>query len=310
MGFLQQTIQHQLSRRLGARVTFERLNVSVLGGSVEAQGMVIATGGDQRPLLTVRRMRAEIAVARALKKELVIRSLAVEAPVLSLVRRVDGTLNLPRPPGAADAPSLSTAELPTVDEEATVDENADVARAAWAFAAQKVLVVDGAIEYRDERRPGVRFAAERVLAELACADGGVDVTCIVESAGLRGDRPAELGPIKFAGRADGVPDLSRWRDARLTGQVHVGDDILRGDVRMPSLFPPDIQVEVNGTLHLPILLAFLPAEIASLFAATAQGRVELSAKAAFDGRQLRVAEVSTRATGLQLVRLAKPEAVP
>ena len=57
--------------------------------------MTVAGDDPGRPVLTIRRVRAEISVARALKKEIVIKSLSIEGPVLSIVKRATGGRTCP-----------------------------------------------------------------------------------------------------------------------------------------------------------------------------------------------------------------------
>src|SRR5688572_2773146 len=103
MGLLQHPVQRKLSALIGAEVTFEKLNVSLLGGSLDAYGVTVAGDDPSLPVLTIKRVRAELSLAKALKKEIVIKSLTIEWPILSIVRRADGRTNLPQRIKVADA---------------------------------------------------------------------------------------------------------------------------------------------------------------------------------------------------------------
>src|SRR4051812_23789454 len=98
MSLLQNPIQNKLSALLGTQVTFEKLNVSLLGGVLDVHGVTVAGEDADPPVLTVGRVRAEIALTKALAGEIVIKSLTIEGPVVTIVRRRDGGTNLPRPP--------------------------------------------------------------------------------------------------------------------------------------------------------------------------------------------------------------------
>ena len=67
MGILQQPVQSKLSQLIGAEVRFEELKVSLLAGSIEARGVTVAGDDPARPVLTIRKVRAEISIPRALK---------------------------------------------------------------------------------------------------------------------------------------------------------------------------------------------------------------------------------------------------
>src|SRR5437763_16567803 len=90
MAILQPAIERKLSSLLGAPVTFDKLNVSLIGGSIEALGV---RAGD---FLTIAKIRAEIAIKKALKGVIVVKSLTIERPAVTIARRDDGTLNFPR----------------------------------------------------------------------------------------------------------------------------------------------------------------------------------------------------------------------
>ncbi|HEY1922848.1 MAG TPA: AsmA family protein, partial [Tepidisphaeraceae bacterium] len=94
MKFVQDTIEKKLSQLLNRQVTFERLSVSLLSGQVEAEGMMVAGDEPNRPLLSVTRISAKIAIAKALAGQISIKSLVIEGPALNLTRMSDGSINL------------------------------------------------------------------------------------------------------------------------------------------------------------------------------------------------------------------------
>lgn len=158
MKFLQQPIERKLSSLLGAAVTFRGLRISPLAGRLEAEGMTVAGDEADKPLLFVRRIVAEISRTKALTGQLVVKSLVVEGPEIFLVRRSDGSLNIPpRPP-----------KPPVVDEPA--DETG-----GWQFEAQSIRVEDGRIRFeRDSQVAGV----DEVSGELKCVNGQIDMAAI------------------------------------------------------------------------------------------------------------------------------------
>jgi uncharacterized protein involved in outer membrane biogenesis len=182
MKFLQQPIEKKLSALIGAKVTFERLNISPLSGRLEAENMIVAGDAPDQPLLTIRRIDAQIAVTRALAGEIVVKSLVVEGPEIFLARRSDGSLNIPpRPPKFAADP----------DDESK----------PWQFEAQSIRVRDGKIRFqRNTHVAGV----DGINCEFKCQDGKIDMAAIE----LRGKVDVDswlsalmpaLATIKFAG---------------------------------------------------------------------------------------------------------------
>jgi uncharacterized protein involved in outer membrane biogenesis len=95
VGFFQSSIENRLSTLLGMEVRFEKVSFSLLGGSIDVLGVVIGGNGAVMPLVTIRRVRAEFALAAALKKEFVIKSLTLERPLVSLARDSNAGWNLP-----------------------------------------------------------------------------------------------------------------------------------------------------------------------------------------------------------------------
>jgi hypothetical protein len=302
MGILQQPVQAKLSKLLGAEVRFENLNVSLLGGSIEARGVTVAGDDPSEPVLTVRRVRAEISVPRALKKEFVIKSLTIEAPVLSVVRHADGRTNLPKPiKGADDEGGARPDEAKEDRKPAPADDSAG---GAWKLEAQRVLLVDGAVRYRAEATPGggqaLDLAAESILAELKAASGGFDFTCIVESVTSRGATPVDLGQLRLAGRADGVADLSQILKARLTATIEASDELLRADVSVPSIKPLEASVRASGAAGVAKILPLLPASVKQRVPMPPSGRVDVSVAATYANDRLAISELSVRATDVRV----------
>lgn len=311
MGLLKQPVERKLSAMLGAEVTFDKLNFSLLGGSVEAQGITVAGDDPAVPFLTIRRVKAEISLGAAMKKQFVIKSLTIEKPVVTIGRSADGGLNLPRRFRPDDAPP--TAHPLSDTDRRTSDTMSDGARndrseggpgddlgGSWKFEARKVLLVDGEVHFHDAS--GYRASLERVLGEIKEAGGGQEFTLIVESAGRR-DRPADLGQIRMTGRADNVPDLSQWQRASVRATLEIAD-ALQARLDLPSLKPLDAKAELSGSIDLQALPALLPSGIPALDRLTTRalgGRVNVNGRAtytALDG--LRVPELTIRAVDLSL----------
>src|SRR5215831_2623121 len=104
MSFIRQLIEKKISTAMGAAVTFGDFKFSPMSGTVELENVRIAAERFVPPFLSIGRIEASIAVARALRGEMILRSLVIERPVLTLNIHADGKSNLPaRPRGKAEA---------------------------------------------------------------------------------------------------------------------------------------------------------------------------------------------------------------
>jgi uncharacterized protein involved in outer membrane biogenesis len=298
MALLRQPIQRNLSALLGAEVTFEKLNLSVLSGSIEAAGVRIAAGSDLPPVLTIARVKAAVAVGRALRGEIVIKSLVIEKPVVTVVRRADGTTNIPRPvrpPGggsdAAPAPPMPS------------NDNDDADKSRWTFDVEKLLVVDGELSFSDESLGGYALAAKPVMAELNRAGRGYGITAIADGV-RRADTGVEIGTVRLAGTLDGAADLTELAGASLAASVEVAS-LLKAKVTSPGLRSKVVDITADGAAEVWQLLALVPAKLVPAAVTALSGRVQFSVAARVDmpnGAQVR--ELNVRATDVIVPRSA------
>src|SRR5687767_14087261 len=131
----QQLVERKLSALLGAEVKFDQIKVSLLAGTIEATGIMV---GD---ILTAARGVVKVAVARALKGEIIVQSLTIERPVVN-VRNFH------------HAPKQS-ATAPHADH-----KDDDDTKTRWKFDAEKVLIIDGLINISP------KLQVEKLLLEL------------------------------------------------------------------------------------------------------------------------------------------------
>jgi hypothetical protein len=179
---------------------------------------------------------------------------------------------------------------------------ADDSGGAWKLEAQRVLLVDGAVRFHaDAPAGGVAsdLSADSVLAEVKSAGGGLDFTCIVESLGLRGAKPVELGQLKFAGRAEGVTDLSQILAAKVNATAELGQ-LLRGEISIPSLKPLRATVRASGAAEVSKFAMLLPKGVSDRLTPSGCGRVEVAINASYGEAGLAVSELSVRAADLRL----------
>jgi len=236
MQFVKQPVERKLSESLGIPVTIEKLNLSPLSGSLEVLNVVVGT------LATVRRVKASVSVGALLRKELVIKSVVIEGPTITIARQADGSINLPKRP--AKSPTAKT----TTDEPVDGD-----APSKWSLAAEKVQLLDGAVHFRDG---AYHLSAERAVAELTQKPDGVHITALAASVGRR-DQPLELGEARAHGVLGGVQSIADIAGASLDASFEAGDAV-RGSVQSPSLKDQKFDVDVAAKLMLGMLLKLVP----------------------------------------------------
>lgn len=260
MSLLQQPIERKLSSLLGAEVTFQQFKVSLLKGAIEATGVSVAADEGAEPVLTIGRVRAEISIARALKKEIVIKSLAIDRPMLNVIRRVDGSTNWPRRVPVSELQGHP--EVPTKDQ----DDSGGL-----VLEIQKLLLVEGEASYRSEAPEdgGYHFTAEAIMADLSQQERTIPFTLIAHSVGRR-DRAGELGELKLAGRLSDAPDLGHLSQASMEVEGTLGQ-ALHVRMKSPALARREVEGELRGQVDVAALLALVPPSVATVRKLVASG---------------------------------------
>lgn len=219
MAILQPVIERKLSALLGADVSFENLNLSLLAGSIEVIGL---KAGD---FVTVVRVVAKVSATKALKGEIVVKSVTIERPVIEvekLPKRVAKRGGGPAPAAIADG-----------DDDKT----------RWKMDVEKLLVVDGQINIK----PGM--SVKKLLLELKRAGDGYGVTMLADSA-------LGLGQLKGTGTISNVPDLAAIMNAAASATLELGD-IGKLKVQTPRLASKSFDVSFDGHIDLPRILKLL-----------------------------------------------------
>ncbi|HEX4055979.1 MAG TPA: hypothetical protein VHX86_17075 [Tepidisphaeraceae bacterium] len=212
MKILQETIERKLSRLLGRRVTFQRLNVSPLAGRLDAEGMMVAGEKPDRPLLSVAHISATIAVTKALAGQIVIKSLQIDSPAINLVRRGDGSFDVPH-------------------RNAGTTESDEDKAGGWQLEAQSIRIVSARVSFEDRTGGSVRTAsAEQITGELNQSAGRMDFNFRVGAVGRR-DPVMEFGPLQLSGQTGGIKDFAT---SPLRAQLQFADG-LRMSMDSPSL---------------------------------------------------------------------------
>ena len=244
MALLQQPIQRKLSALIGAEVTFDKLNLSLLSGTIEALGVTVAGEDRATPVLTIARVKASVAVARALKGEIVVKSLTIERAVVNIVR-VGGKTNLPKRI-KADEPPAEPAETPP---DVVADEK------TWKLDAENVLIVDGEIGVQLD---DYRVTAKPLLAELKRSGGGAyAVTMLIDAIAIAGAGGAPLS-LRANGMISDAADLTAIGKSPATLKVEIGE-LAKLTLTTPAVSSRDVQVAFEGSFTLARILALLPA---------------------------------------------------
>jgi hypothetical protein len=244
MDFIRRFIEQRISRATGSDVRFGKISFSPFTGGVEVLDLCV---GD---FLAVKRIEAKIAVARALNQEIVVRSLAIEAPVLTINRRMDGTTNLPPRPQKQQA------------------EKSPETKTTWEFEAQKVLLVSGKIVIRDAG--GYLISLDNLTGSIDrnSADES-DFVLTADSVGRR-DKIVNLGQAQLIGKLASGLNLTLCAGSML--------DL---NVRTASIDSGRWEGEIILAMSLAMLLSLLPPQ-ARLPVTSATGDARLLAVGSFD----------------------------
>jgi hypothetical protein len=244
MEFIRRFIEEKISHATGHEVRFGKVSFSPLSGGVEVRDLSVGT------FLTVRKIEAKIAVGRALKQEIVLRSLAIEGPVVTIARGADGNSNLPTRPQWPEKTGVG-----------------EVGK-SWEFEAEKVLLVGGRIALEDAS--GYRLSLENLCGSVEMHSATeAEFVFAADSLGRR-DMPLELGYARLIGKVAGAISVSLFSGTML--------DL---NLRSPGIASGKFEGDINLAMSLPTLLALLPPNV-RLPIATASGEARLSAAASFD----------------------------
>jgi uncharacterized protein involved in outer membrane biogenesis len=126
MSFIRQLIERKISSVTGAAVTFGDFKFSPMSGTIEVLGLKVATERFAAPFVSAVRIEAKVAVTKALKGEIVVKTMTIEKPLLNYTIRSDGTSNFDR--------KRSNSTESAVPREGS-------AGGSWEFDAEKILVV-------------------------------------------------------------------------------------------------------------------------------------------------------------------------
>ena len=250
MNLLRRPVEQKLSALLGLPVTIERIRLSPIRGTLDIYGVNVGTPAS--PLLTIARVRADIALTRALRREVILRSLTIERPILAIKRHADGTTNLP--------PRLLRVAAPGADDTDQQGPNATHAAPSWKFEARTILVEDGAMHVRIEApsdNSTYHASADRITAKLVHGEGGITLTCLIDSIRRR-HHAAELGPVKLTAALGNVRSWNELSAATLRAELDAGEAIHLSAATNGAISSNGLEANVSADLSIAQMLAVLP----------------------------------------------------
>jgi uncharacterized protein involved in outer membrane biogenesis len=215
--FLEELLEKKLSDLLGGVVTFDRVKLSPLSGKAEVLNLAASARGEAKPFLTVARIDAKIAMARALKQEIAIQSLRIERPVVRL-------------------------PLPTLNKRHADRKEPAGTSKPWQFEADDVLIVDGTIAFQNEWYDAL---AENVTISLKRDAGGIVITLLADSL-RRLDPDVSVGSLKATGQI-ATNDFAKIAESQISLNGELGSQ-LRVSAKTESLQSKTIDGKLEGTL--------------------------------------------------------------
>jgi hypothetical protein len=223
MNMLQPMIEKKLSEILGSPVRFDRMKFSILGGSVEAEGMTVAG----KPLME---------------------KLVMEKPV---------TGNLVT--GSTAAGNIVSGILPTrpLLKIGHLFAEMSITKAlSGHLAIKKVRITDGEIIYSG--RNDYELQVSGLSADINCDKNRTEFSFQAKSIS-RADSTASLGIVRGNGFAE-TSDLKAIPKSPFEINL-TGDPDLQGKIKLPGLADPNGKLEISGSMNFILLAAFLPFEI-------------------------------------------------
>ncbi|MDP9172498.1 MAG: AsmA family protein [Planctomycetota bacterium] len=249
MNIFRSLIEKQLSTIFGAEVTFSNLKISIMKGSLEAEGLTVGSAEFDKPLLKVRRIRAEISVSKALSGRLAIKSIAIEEPIVKLVVNEKGGRNFP------SLSKLSSKEpQPGTPVPSSPSAQPSPAR---QLNLHSIQVTNAQLHFCDQTGGSTYHAsAENVQAELREEGGQTLVKISIGSIGRR-DCPMTLAPIHLTASFASVGDLLQLQNARVEMKIDAREQLV-ATMSSPQIAARKAIVQLQAKANLSELSPLLP----------------------------------------------------
>ena len=148
MKLAQPLIERKLSALLGAEVKFDQFKVSLISATIEVTGVRIGDG------ISAARGVASVSLGRALKGEIVVKSITIERPELNVAA-------LPKRP-------------PRAPSEKKKEESSEDDKTRWTFDIEKLLIVDGKVVISPS------LTLDKLLVDLKRDDAGYKATVLAD----------------------------------------------------------------------------------------------------------------------------------
>jgi uncharacterized protein involved in outer membrane biogenesis len=285
MSFIRQLIEKKISSVTGAAVMFGDFKFSPMSGTIELMQAKVAAERFVPPFLSVDRIEIKVAVAKALKGEIVIRSLLIERPTLICNIHADGKTNLPAKPKKK------------VEEVAPKEGTAG---GTWEFNADKVVITGGRAEFRDATHNNYKVSAEGINATITPLGQDIAVSLKADSVGRR-DQLVELGIVDVTGTLSGggfKDPLASSMDARAS----IGKSVAF-HITSTLLANRSFDIEMAGSMKMMTLMGLLPLPPGPAWVMEGDGNVALSGKLTMElSKQIRVSNVNLKAGDFNLNR--------
>jgi len=214
-------VASQASKLLHARVEIGDVDLSLLRCGLALNEVRVrpvsgaGSAAEEQPMVAWKRLAVAVRWLPLLRKRVLLRELVLESPRVAVDRAQDGRLNiLALLPTSAAAPAAG----PTPVTAPTPGAGGPEPGSAWSFGADRVVLRDGQVRFRDFEIKG----AEPLFVTLP----ELDLTEIALEAGIYGD-PSQLHVVlNFEG---GSVDVRARRNQRQDGQA------LEAEVRVQNI---------------------------------------------------------------------------
>jgi hypothetical protein len=284
MSFIRQLIEKKISSMTGAAVTFGEFKFSPMSGTIEVLNAKVAAERFVPPFLSIERIEAHVAVAKALRGEIVVRDLVIDRPVFIYNIHADGKTNLSQPPKPPESlvPKSGSAGAP------------------WEFNSDKIELIHGRIEFRDATRDNYKLSIDGINGTLTPEGHDLALGLTADSVARR-DRIVELGTLKVLGKLMG----GGFRDplsSSLSLRASVADSLVL-QVTSTMIINRSFDIEIAGLIKLAVLTGMLPLSVAQIWTLDGKENVDLRTKLTYDWmKSFRVHNLDIKAANFSLHR--------
>jgi hypothetical protein len=264
MSFIRQLIQRKLSTVTGGTVMMGEFKFAPMSGTIEAFGLKIAAERFVPPYLAIERVEAQVIVSRALRGEIVLKSLVIDRPTFIYQIHADGKTNQPT--------------KPTRPLEAIVPK-AKTAGGTWDFSADKIAINHGRFEYRDATHDNYKLTVEGINATITPDQQDVAISLTADSVARR-DKEIDVGTLKLLGKLSGG-GIRQPLASSLSSRASIADSVIV-DITSTMLANRCFNIELAGALPLATVVGLLPMGRAQTWTIAGPGTVGIRSSIAVE----------------------------